>query len=79
MLLLEGFGLILFGLNEFTTTIAGVGLLTVIFCPFVIKTIIENIGFNSNSILGEILSNFLQEPVNKVLNLGSKIFSKLQF
>ncbi len=73
----NGIRALLFGYNETTTIIYGQGLLTVVFSPYIVKSIIENICFNTNDIIGTILSNIITQPVNKLLDYCSNKFLKI--
>lgn len=73
----NGIRVLLFGYNETTTIIHGQGLLTVVFSSYIVKSIIKNISFNTNDIIGTILSNIITQPVNKLLDYCSNKFLKI--
>lgn len=73
----NGIRVLLFGYNETTTIIYGQGLLTVVFSAYIVKSIIKNISFNTNDIIGTILSNIITQPVNKLLDYCSNKFLKI--
>ncbi len=74
---INGFRVLLFGYNETTTIIYGQGLLTVVFSSYIVKSIIKNISFNTNDIIGSILSNIITQPINKLLDYCSNKYLKI--
>jgi len=75
--IVNGIIALLYSYNETTTIIYGQGLLTVVFSSYIVKSIIKNFSFNTNGIIGTILSNIITKPVNKLLDYCSNKFLKI--